>query len=109
LQLISGDELEVYGSVQEGTLNLEKINILHLGDKVETSAPVCPKCQRSMESSGKGQGYRCRRCKTHAESRVRQLLTRDLETGYYEVPPIARRHLSKPLVRMSGKKAHCSR
>ncbi|MFZ3149590.1 MAG: tRNA(Ile)(2)-agmatinylcytidine synthase [Methanothrix sp.] len=109
LQLISGDELEVYGSVQEGTLNLEKINILHLGDKVETSAPVCPKCQRSMESAGKGQGYRCRRCKTHAESRVRQLLTRDLETGYYEVPPIARRHLSKPLVRMSGEKAHCSR
>ena len=105
-QLILGDELEVYGSVQEGTLNLEKINILHLADKVETSAPLCPECQRRMEAAGKGQGYRCRRCKTHAEGRVHLHLPRDLETGYYEVPPIARRHLSKPLVRMNEDKVH---
>ena len=108
-QLILGDELEVYGSVQEGTLNLEKINILHLADRVETSAPICPQCQRRMKSAGKGQGYRCRHCKTHAESRVRQLLPRYMETGYYEVPPIARRHLSKPLVRMNYRKVHISR
>ncbi len=109
-QLISDDELEVYGSVQDGTLNLEKINILHLADRVETVAPICPQCQRNMESAGKGQGYRCRRCKTHAEGRVRQLIPRDLETGYYEVPPCARRHLSKPLVRMRcGEKTHCGR
>jgi len=109
-QLVLGDELEVYGSVQDGTLNLEKINILHLADKVETSAPICSQCQKRMESAGKGQGYRCRRCKTHAEGRVRQLISRDLETGYYEVPPCARRHLSKPLVRMrSGEKTHCGR
>ena len=38
-QLILGDELEVYGSVQEGTLNLEKINILHLG---RYCGDVCP-------------------------------------------------------------------
>ncbi len=108
-QLVSGDELEVYGSVQDGTLNLEKINILHLADIAEMSAPLCPQCRRRMESAGKGQGYRCRRCKTHAEDRLRQLIPRDLEAGYYEVPPCARRHLSKPLVRMSGKKSHCSR
>jgi len=108
-QLVLGDELEVYGSVQEGTLNLEKINILHLADIVETFAPTCPQCQKRMESAGKGQGYRCRRCKTRAEERVRRIIARDLETGYYEVPPCARRHLSRPLVRMSGEKTHCSR
>ncbi|MCX6677162.1 MAG: tRNA(Ile)(2)-agmatinylcytidine synthase [Methanothrix sp.] len=108
-QLTSGDELEVYGSVQEGTLNLEKINILHLADIVETQAPICPECQRRMESAGKGQGYRCRRCKTHAEGRVRWRLPRDLKTGYYEVPPCARRHLSKPLVRMNEEKVHPAR
>jgi len=108
-QLTSGDELEVYGSVQEGTLNLEKINILHLADKVVTEAPICPECQRRMESAGKGQGYRCRRCKTHAGGRVRWRLPRDLKTGYYEVPPCARRHLSKPLVRMNGEKVHPAR
>jgi len=108
-QLALGDELEVYGSVREGTLNLEKLNILNLADKVETSAPICPQCQRSMESAGKGQGYRCRRCKTNADGRRRQLRARDLETGYYEVPPIARRHLSRPLVRMNGEKVHITR
>jgi len=108
-QLTSGDELEVYGSVQEGTLNLEKINILHLADKVVTQAPICPECQRRMESAGKGQGYRCRRCKTHAGGRVRWRLPRDLKTGYYEVPPCARRHLSKPLVRMQLQKTHIAR
>jgi len=108
-QLILGDELEVYGSVREGTLNLEKLNILHLAEKEEMVVPLCPECHKSMESAGKGQGYRCRRCKTHAEGRVRQLLPRDLETGYYEVPPCARRHLSKPLVRMNDDKVHPAR
>ena len=108
-QLALGDELEVYGSVREGTLNLEKLNILHLTERVEMVVPLCPNCQRSMESAGKDQGYRCRRCKTHAESRVRKLSPRDLETGYFEVPPCARRHLSRPLVRMNGEKAHPAR
>jgi tRNA(Ile2)-agmatinylcytidine synthase len=108
-QLAPGDELEVYGSVQEGTLNLEKINILHLAEKEEMLVPLCPKCGRRMESAGRGQGYRCRRCKTHAEGRVRQILPRDLESGYYEVPPCARRHLSKPLVRMLAEKTHICR
>ena len=108
-QLILGDELEVFGSVREGTLNLEKLNIIHLAEKEEMVVPLCPECQKSMESAGKGQGYRCRRCKTHAEGRVRQLLPRDLETGYYEVPPCARRHLSKPLVRMNDDKVHPAR
>jgi tRNA(Ile2)-agmatinylcytidine synthase len=108
-QLAFGDELEVYGSVREGTLNLEKLNILHLAEREENAVPLCPECGRSMKSAGKGQGYRCRRCKTHAEGRVRRLLARDLETGYYEVPPCARRHLSKPLVRMNDGKMHISR
>jgi tRNA(Ile2)-agmatinylcytidine synthase len=62
-----------------------------------------------MESAGRGQGYRCRRCETKAEGRERKLLLRDLDTGFYEVPPSARRHLSKPLVRMNGEKVHPSR
>jgi len=108
-QLIIGDEIEVYGSVQEGTLNLEKINVLVLADKTEASAPVCPECNKRMKSAGKGQGYRCRSCKTHAGGPVSLIQTRELETGYYEVPPCARRHLCKPLVRIIGEKVHCSR
>jgi len=36
-------------------------------------------------------------------------IPRDLETGFYEVPPSARRHLSKPLARMKGQNVHPSR
>jgi len=108
-QLMPGDELEVWGAVRDKTLNLEKMNILRLAEQVVLVAPICPQCKRRMESAGKGQGYRCRRCKTTALGRERRPLIRDLEKGFYEVPPCARRHLSKPLVRMSGENIHCSR
>ena len=109
LRLIPGDELEVYGSVREGSLNLEKINILNLAEFEEMTVPLCPQCKRGMESAGRGQGYRCRRCKTKSPGRERKVKSRDLEKGFYEVPPCARRHLSKPLVRLNGELVHPSR
>jgi len=104
-----GDEVEVYGAIRDKTLNLEKINVLRLAEQHVHLAPSCPGCGRRMESAGRGQGYRCRRCKTHAEGREREVVQRDLETGFYEVPPSARRHLAKPLVRMMGERTHPSR
>ena len=108
-RLAPGDELEVFGAVRDGTLNLEKMNLLQLAEQEVLVAPSCPQCGKRMESAGRGQGYRCRRCETKAEGRERKLLLRDLDTGFYEVPPSARRHLSKPLVRMNGEKVHPSR
>lgn len=108
-QLALGDEIEVYGSVRDGTLNLEKINILRIAERRSLAAPLCPECDRRMESAGRNQGYRCRRCKTQAPGQVRQISTCGIEPGYYEVPPCARRHLSKPLVRILEEKVHPSR
>jgi tRNA(Ile2)-agmatinylcytidine synthase len=108
-QLIPGDELEVYGSMREGSLNLEKINIIRLAEQEELTVPLCPQCKKKMESAGRGQGYRCRPCKTRSAGRERAVRLRDLETGFYEVPPCARRHLSKPLVRINREKVHPSR
>ncbi len=105
-KLIPGDELEVYGAVRDGTLNLEKMNVLRLAEQGSLVAPLCPLCNRRMESAGKCQGYRCRRCKTRAEGRKRVQMARDLKTGFYEVPPCARRHLAKPLVRMPEETTH---
>jgi len=101
--------VEVYGAVREGTLNLEKINLLSLAEQKTSQAPLCPKCGRRMESSGKNQGYRCRKCRTKGIVRDSRPVPRDLETGFYEVPPSARRHLSKPLVRLRGQNIHPSR
>jgi len=54
-------------------------------------------------------GFRCKRCKTVAFEKVRRRLVRDLDTGFYEVPPCARRHLSKPLIRMRNARVHVFR
>jgi tRNA(Ile2)-agmatinylcytidine synthase len=93
-----GDRVTVCGEVGRGTLKLEKFA---LRDPVTTErvVPTCPDCERSMESAGRDQGYRCRDCGTTAASRTERDLNRRLEPGWYEVPPCARRHVAKPLIR----------
>ena len=97
-----GDEVEVYGTVRDEprTINIEKIRILKLAEvKVKVANPICPKCGRRMESIGRGKGYRCRKCgiKLPEEAAEFKVLKREIRKGWYEVPVIARRHLSMPL------------
>ncbi len=51
-----------------------------------------------MKSEGKGKGYQCPECKYRVKNteKVLQLEKRKLEPGFYDVPPKARRHLSRP-------------
>ncbi len=104
-----GDLIDVYGSVKRETVNLEKINVLNLAEVYKMENPTCPVCGKKMESAGRGQGYRCRKCKTKAEDKIKVKVERSIEEGFYEVPPCARRHLSKPLVRMDVEKKHVFR
>ncbi|PSQ44740.1 tRNA(Ile2) 2-agmatinylcytidine synthetase [Halobacteriales archaeon SW_7_68_16] len=93
-----GDRITACGGVDRGTLKLEKFA---LRDRVETepTVPTCADCGRSMESAGTDQGYRCRDCGTSAPGKVETPIDRHLARGWYEVPPLARRHVAKPLVR----------
>ncbi|MFB6096106.1 MAG: DUF1743 domain-containing protein [Haloferacaceae archaeon] len=101
-----GDRVTVCGEVnrrQTGdgdrtVLNLEKFAVRDL-DRTALETPDCPDCGRSMESAGRDQGYRCRDCGSAAPGKVEVRVERDLEIGWYEVPPCARRHVAKPLVR----------
>ncbi|MFC7068137.1 tRNA(Ile)(2)-agmatinylcytidine synthase [Halobaculum lipolyticum] len=93
-----GDRLTLCGELDDGTLKLEKFAVRDLVE-TEPTVPTCPDCGRSMESAGAGQGYRCRDCGTGAAGKVPVAVDRDLEPGWYEVPPCARRHVAKPLVR----------
>jgi tRNA(Ile2)-agmatinylcytidine synthase len=96
--LRAGDRVTVCGEVTDGTLKLEKFAVRAL----QTTAPAtpdCPDCGRSMSSTGANAGYRCRDCGTSADGKVAVSVERDLEVGWYEVPPCARRHIAKPLVR----------
>ncbi|AEA47578.1 tRNA(Ile)(2)-agmatinylcytidine synthase [Archaeoglobus veneficus] len=108
-ELKAGDIVEVYGSMKKNTINLEKINIVRLAETYVYENPVCPVCGKRMESAGRGQGFRCRKCKTKALEKVARRVERKIEEGFYEVPPCARRHLSKPLVRMDVSKKHIFR
>jgi tRNA(Ile2)-agmatinylcytidine synthase len=93
-----GDRLTVCGEVSDGTLKLEKFAVRELV-RTEPGTPVCPDCDRTMESAGRNRGYRCRDCETSAPGKTTVRIDRDLEPGWYEVPPCARRHVAKPLVR----------
>ncbi|WP_135854764.1 tRNA(Ile)(2)-agmatinylcytidine synthase [Halorussus salinus] len=93
-----GDRIAACGEVSNGTLKLEKFAVRAL-DRTELVTPDCPECGRSMKSAGAGQGYRCRDCKTTADGKIEREVERELEEGWYEVPPEARRHIAKPLVR----------
>jgi tRNA(Ile2)-agmatinylcytidine synthase len=118
-ELVIGDHVTVFGGVRTldtctdvkitnsdfpTTINIEKIKINRLvavWEKVRN--PVCKICGKSMKSIGKDQGYRCKTCGTRADKSAAEYRQkpRKINIGYYEVPPSARRHLSKPLSRMT--------
>lgn len=101
--LVVGDRIGVMGELREEprTLNVEKMQAISLAKDVRKSSnPVCPLCGRTMESVGKGQGFRCRKCRTKASEPICYENVRSIVPGWYEPPTSSRRHLSKPLKRM---------
>ena len=96
--LVPGDHVTACGEVADGTLKLEKFAVRELCRSTSANPP-CPDCGKTMKSAGRDAGYRCRECGTSAAGRIHRSIDRDLELGWYEVPPCARRHVAKPLVR----------
>lgn len=100
-KLAHGDKVRAYGGIGEkGTLNIEKFELLELAKIYETKNPLC-ECGKRMKSAGSGKGYKCK-CGMKLRDGAKDVIEvkRDIKKGFYEVPPTARRHLSKPLVRM---------
>ncbi|MDD2439044.1 MAG: tRNA(Ile)(2)-agmatinylcytidine synthase [Methanosarcinaceae archaeon] len=98
-KLLPGDRVLLSGSVKNQTLNIEKLEIKALAPQYREENPKCPICGKHMKSAGRAQGFRCKPCETTAKSKICVEEKRDLFPGVYEVPPCARRHLAKPLVR----------
>jgi len=97
--LCSGDEILAMGSYQKNTINLEKICVIHQNISQLVKPPICHKCGKRMTSAGTGKGYKCRIC--GGRSMESELVTKERLplSGWYEVPPGSRRHLSRPLIR----------
>ena len=97
--LVPGDLVAAAGSYKGGSLNLEKLGICRLADAVRVRPPLCPACGKRMTSAGAGKGYKCRACSARSREPEVERLERRISPGWYEVPPTARRHLARPLVR----------
>jgi len=103
LELAAGDSVVVSGGVRsrplaELTLNVEKLEVTGLVDVVRWQNPLCSRCGARCESMGKGQEFRCKKCKTRLlkTSRVQTLERRKISLGVYLPPPRTHRHLTKP-------------
>jgi tRNA(Ile2)-agmatinylcytidine synthase len=106
-KLIIGDKVEVYGAVRKSsasrllTINLEKIKVLALAPKIMLKNPVCSECGKRLESMGKGQGFRCKKCgRRFADAQKLQFaVVRELKPRLYVTSNRSQRHLTKPLSR----------
>lgn len=99
--LIPGDRIIAAGSYGTGALNLEKFFLFPGESRTVKSAPHCQKCGKLMTSAGRNKGYKCRRCGAKSITPEIREIPRSISPGWYEVPPCARRHLARPLVRGS--------
>jgi len=104
--LVPGDRVTVYGSVREEprSLNVEKLVVEELTrDTRKISNPLCRECGKRMGSMGSGQGFRCKKCGSKAPPEAAEFeeVARTINEGWYEPPVASRRHLHKPLRRMS--------
>ena len=95
-KLVIGDKLIICGSVNNGTLNLEKIRILELVTRYSKPPnPMC-ECGKRTHSSGKNSYYRCKACGKKYSRPEMIAFESELELGWYEPPASSRRHLSTP-------------
>lgn len=111
-KLVVGDLVEAYGGIRKGTkkyghtLNLEKIKVMDLAQDIRFENPRCSKCGKRMESAGRRQGFRCRKCRIE-DTTARKIpiaVERELALGMYLPPPRAHRHLTKPITRYGREK-----
>jgi len=101
--LIPGDRVRACGGIRgrrngRTTLNVEKLEVLHLVEKIEHANPMCEDCGGRCESMGRGQGLRCKKCGRRDEyaSKIQVRQQRHLQSTIYVPPPRARRHLTMP-------------
>jgi tRNA(Ile2)-agmatinylcytidine synthase len=94
-----GDRVVVCGSYRQGSLNLEKLEVVEVAEHRIIRPPLCAVCGRRTTSAGRGRGWKCRFCGARAHEPQVAVEARTLVAGWYEVPPVARRHLARPLCR----------
>ncbi|MGC8608553.1 MAG: TiaS agmantine-binding domain-containing protein [Thermoplasmata archaeon] len=94
-QLRKGDIVSFYGSFVNGNINVEKMEIHAVSRIFERVAPICEDCKIKTRNNGKND-FRCPSCGKKYRIPAYSEVRRNIKTGKYDVPVIARRHLSMP-------------
>lgn len=113
-KLIVGDYVEVYGGVRAPsqnhplTINLEKIRVLRLAQKITYQNPFCPKCGKRLKSMGRNKGFRCEKCGSRYTDagKVEVKMKREIRESLYMTSTRSQRHLTKPFRRYGLEKNH---
>lgn len=95
-ELRKDDLVTVYGSLIENTLNVEKMRVLMVSRTFSRKPPKCVVCDTRTKTKGLND-YRCPKCGAKYTIPEYNEVYRNITPGNYEVPVIARRHLSMPL------------
>ena len=99
--LIPGDEVRVFGSVKDRTVNLEKLEIVPAGGgRPRWSRRRARPAAGTWSRRERGQGYQVPEVQDEGGRNGRGKDERTVEKGLYEVPPSARRHLAKQIIRI---------
>lgn len=115
VNMVPGDSITVSGGVRRFkgslSLNVEKLEVTGLVDKIRFENPRCSTCGARCESMGKNQGFRCKKCKARfpRSRQVKKIVPRKITLGVYLPPPRAHRHLTKPFSRYGIKGANSPR
>lgn len=93
--LVPGDSIRVYGTYRDNCLNIEKMSVLALAVPYKRAPPLCTHCGAGMHSRGHND-YRCSSCGNRSALPDYMRVERRIKAGDYDVPVIARRHISRP-------------
>lgn len=94
-KLAPGDRIRVYGTFKDNCLNVEKMEVKAVSGIYKRMTPECSECGGMMYSKGH-KDYRCRYCGHRDSMPFYRREQRQIQPGRYDVPVMARRHLSRP-------------
>jgi tRNA(Ile2)-agmatinylcytidine synthase len=104
--LIPGDKIQIGGGIRKASknygrvLNVEFLHVLQLAKHNLSVNPTCGKCNKSMKSKGKKQGFQCVKCGNASFSKTTLEIPRKIQCKLYIPSASAHRHLTRPYQRI---------
>lgn len=104
-----GIPITIYGGVKPKngryTINTQMIFFNKEVWCISQTAPICPKCLKSMVSEGVNKGFKCKKCNYHIKFDINLTIGKNMYVPNILLPPLRSiRHIAKPLKRFGREK-----